>query len=70
MVTLSPALIALMRALTISGGGTLRSRMATSCIIAMPAPAVFAVIQSPSGTNDRMAMKTINATTPPPMITI
>ncbi len=59
-----------MRALTISGGGTLRRRMATSCIIAMPAPAVFAVIQSPSGTNERIAMNTIRAAMPPPMITI
>ena len=38
-------------------------------IMAMPAPAVFAVIQRPIGTNDRIAKKTMSASTPPPMTT-
>src|SRR5437868_12347298 len=57
--------MALMRMLTISGGGTLRSRMATSDIIEMPAPAVLAVIHKPIGTIDRMMMNMISAATPP-----
>src|SRR5262245_23804052 len=65
MGTSSPAFIDVMRALTISGGGTLRRRMATSCIIVTPAPAVLAEIQSPIGTMERMMKNTTRAASPP-----
>ena len=49
-----------MRELTMSGGGTLRRRIATSCIIEMPAPAVLAVIHRPMGTIDKITRNTMS----------
>jgi len=58
-----------MREFTMRGGGTLRRRMATSCIIGTPAPAVLAVIHRPMGTTERIVKNTMSARTPPPTIT-
>src|SRR5690242_14375521 len=62
--------MALMREFTIRGGGTFRRRIATSCIIEMPAPAVLAVIQRPIGTIDRITMNMMSAPTPPKIVRI